>query len=64
MMASKGSESEPGDVARFFPFVSPLAEGLRGARSPISLDAELWRPMPSELADEKDLAGRCDLWAR
>ena len=62
MMASRGSESEPGDVARLFSFASPLAEGLRGARSLISLDAELWCPSLSELADEKDLAERCDLW--
>ena len=31
MMASRGSESESGDLARFLPFASPLAEGLLGA---------------------------------
>ena len=62
MMASRGSESDPGDVARLCSFASPLAEGLRGARFLISLDAELGFPARSELADEKDLAERCDLW--
>ena len=31
MIASRGSDSEPADVARLFPFASPLAEGLCGA---------------------------------
>ena len=39
MMASKGSESEPGDVARFSPFASPLAEGFRRFRSSFALNA-------------------------
>ena len=30
-MASRGSESEPGDVARFFTFTMPSTEGLGGA---------------------------------
>lgn len=41
MIASKGSESEPGDEARFCPLTSPLAEGLPGGSSSFNLDAEL-----------------------
>lgn len=61
-MASSGSESELVDVTLFFPFASPLVGAPRVTGSPISLDAELWCPMLSELTEEKDLAERCDLW--
>ncbi len=60
MMASSGSESEPGDPARFFPFASPLTEGLHGVLFAITLDAELWCPSLSGVPDDEDLAGRCD----
>ena len=62
MMASRGSESDPGDEARIFPFTSTLAEGLRGARSLVTLDTEPWCSSLSGVADEEDLAERRDRW--
>ncbi len=56
MMASRGSESEPGDIARFVPFASLSAEGYLGARSPFTFDIEPWCPLRSEAVDEEDLA--------
>lgn len=62
MMASRGSESDPGDEARIFPFTSTLAEGLHGARSSVTLDTELCCLLLSGVADKEDLTGRCDRW--
>ena len=41
IMASRGSVSEPEDVARFSPFTLSLAERFRGAWCAFTLDTEL-----------------------
>lgn len=60
MMASRGSESDPGDATRLFPFASPFTEGLRGASSLFTLATELWCPLCSEVTDGEDRAEWCD----
>lgn len=60
MMASRGSESDPGDASRLSLFASPVTEGLHGASSPFALATELWFPLRSEVANGEDLAERCD----
>ena len=54
MIASSGSESEPGDTARFVPSLS--AEGCFVARSRFAFAIEPWCPLRSEVVDEEDLA--------
>ena len=58
MMASKGSESEPGVVARFSPLALPLAGGLHRFGFSFILNTGPSCPFRSGSVHEEDLAER------
>ena len=60
MMASRGSESEPGEGGPFSTFATSSAAGLHGASPPDVLDEEPWYISRPRDVDEQGPPERCD----